>query len=192
MEKNDDKLLSRNKISVRKVKVFLLASETQRKERVSGRSWNKNCHLDMRLNCERTLNTHVCTLSSYITHTFHKQFSLFPLLFLLISTFSIMLNIYVHWMHTIDSLLFTFTFYVDCEQNVIGCRNEKSSSFEWKKQQFTFTPKKKPDPHIEIQQLESIFYFWKCKLFIGFILRISTMSFVPILTINEDGNGEKR
>lgn len=76
----------------------------------------------MRLNCERALNTRVCTLSSYITHTFHKQFLLFPLLFLLISTFSIMLNIYVHWMHTIDSLLFTFTFYVDCEQNVIGRR----------------------------------------------------------------------
>lgn len=158
------------------------------KERVSGRSWNKNCHLDMRLNCERTLNTHVCTLSSYITHTFHKQFSLFPLLFLLISTFSIMLNIYVHWMHTIDSLLFTFTFYVDCEQNVIGRRN-----FWMKKTAAIYVhTQKKPDPHIEIQQLESIFYFWKCKLFIGFILRISTMSFVPILTINEDGNGEKR
>lgn len=51
-------------------------------------------HLDMRSN--RAHSTHAHMLPSYITYIFHKQFSLFPLLFLLISTFSFMLNVCVY------------------------------------------------------------------------------------------------
>lgn len=98
---DNDKLLSRNEISMRKVKVFLLALERGRERGEKSLLFR---HAVEALSLSRML-------SSYITHIPQAIFIIsvtVPLNFHIL-VYAKYIN--VRWMHTIDSLLFTFLFY---------------------------------------------------------------------------------